>query len=155
MGLAIEDLHPVESPKTFLNTHCLPYAGRISSKIVFGDFGHEVSMEIQLRQTSGVSVLELKGRLTVNDGVTELRGKVKNLLEEGEHQIVLNLHGVNYMDSTGVDCLVSSYTAAIKLGGEVKFSSLSDRVHRLLDITRLLTVFDTYEDETQAVASFK
>ena len=112
-------------------------------------------MEIQIRQTDGISVLELKGRLTVNDGVPELRGKVKDLLEEGEHQIILNLHGVNYMDSTGVDCLVSSYTTAIKQGGAVKFSCLSDRVHRLLDITRLLTVFDTYDDETQAVASFK
>ena len=112
-------------------------------------------MKIQVRQTGGVSVLELNGRLTVDDGVRELRGKVNDLLKEGESQIILNLHGVNYMDSTGVDCLVSSYTTTIKRGGELKFSCLSDKVHRLLDITRLLTVFDTYEDETQAVASFK
>ncbi len=112
-------------------------------------------MKIQVRQTGGVSVLELNGRLTVDDGVRELRGKVNDLLKEGEYQIILNLHGVNYMDSTGVDCLVSSYTTTIKRGGELKFSCLSDKVHRLLDITRLLTVFDTYEDETQAVASFK
>lgn len=112
-------------------------------------------MEILLRQASGVSVLELNGRLTVNDGVPELRGKVKDLLNTGEQQIILNLSGVDYMDSTGVDCLVSSYTTTIKQGGELKFSCLTDRVHRLLDITRLLTVFDTYEDESQALESFK
>lgn len=112
-------------------------------------------MEIQMRRLGGVSVLELSGRLTVNEGVPELRSRVKDLLRDGEQQIILNLQGVNYMDSTGVDCLVSSYATTVKQGGELKFSCLSDRVHRLLDITRLLTVFETYEDESQALASFK
>jgi anti-sigma B factor antagonist len=111
-------------------------------------------MEISLRQSSGVSVLELRGRLTVNDGVPELRGQVKDLLSSGQQQILLNMQGVDYMDSTGVDCLVSSYTTAVKTGGELKFSCLTDRVHHLLDITRLLTVFDTYEEEAKALQSF-
>ncbi len=103
---------------------------------------------------NGVMVLDLRGRITLGEETEALRGRVKQLVEAGYTRIILNLEEVNYIDSVGLSTLVASYTSARKQGGNVKLLHLTRRVHDLLQITRLSTVFEIYDNPEEAQRSF-
>ena len=103
----------------------------------------------------GVSLIDLRGRITLGPETESLRTKLKELLNAGHHQIILNLGEVSYLDSVGLSTLVAGYTSARTVGGNLKLLHLPSGVHQLLQITRLSTVFEIYEDLAKAVESFK
>jgi anti-sigma B factor antagonist len=111
-------------------------------------------MKVSTRQVDGVTILDLSGRITLGEGSVQLRDAVRDLLAKGQKQILLNLGDVNYIDSSGIGELVSAYTTARNQGGELKLLNLTKKVHDLLQITKLYTVFDVKDDEASAVGSF-
>lgn len=114
-----------------------------------------MSMKISTRQVDGVTILDLSGRITLGEGSVQLRDAVRELLSKGQKNILLNLADVNYIDSSGIGELVSAFTTMRNQGGELKLLKLTKKVHDLLQITKLYTVFDIKDDEAQAIASFK
>ena len=114
-----------------------------------------MSMKISTRQVNGVTVLDCSGRITLGEGSVTLRDVVRDLLSKGQKKILLNLAEVNYIDSSGIGELVSAFTTARNQGGELKLLSLTKKVHDLLQITKLYTVFDVSDDEATAVKSFR
>jgi anti-sigma B factor antagonist len=98
--------------------------------------------------------MELSGRITLGDGSVALRNQIREELAKGNKQILLNLGAVSYMDSSGLGELISAYTSAKNRGGEVKLLNLTRKVRDLMEIVKLYTVFDIYEDEASAIASF-
>jgi anti-sigma B factor antagonist len=112
-----------------------------------------MALEIGEHQVEGVTVLALKGRITVGE-VTPVREKITQLLAEGRNQIVLDLAHVDYIDSTGLGNLVISYTQVKKTGGDLKLLHLNKRNVELLALTRLHTIFEVFAEETDAVNSF-
>ena len=113
-------------------------------------------LNINERQAGDVTVLDLSGKITIGEGSVALRAGIRRLLEEGKKRILLNLAGVSYVDSSGIGELVSSYTAIGKEdGGQLKLLNLTDRIQNLLVITKLLTVFDAYDNEAEALKSFE
>ncbi len=113
-----------------------------------------MSMKITTRQVDGVTILDLSGRITLGEGSVQLRDAVRDLLSKGSKLILLNLADVNYIDSSGIGELVSAYTTVRNQGGELKLLNLTKKVHDLLQITKLYTVFDVKDDEASAIASF-
>ncbi len=113
-----------------------------------------MSLTMKTREVSGVTVLDLSGKITLGEGGKTLRDEVRMLLAKGVRKMVLNLAEVSYIDSSGLGELVSAYTAAKNQGGELKLVNLTHRVRDLLVITKLVTVFDVKDDEAAAVASF-
>ena len=107
------------------------------------------------RTADGVTVLQCNGRVVFGEESTALRDKVKELLAEGNKKIVLNLGGVSYIDSGGLGVLVSLFTSAKASGGDIKLANLTQRVGDLLQITKLLTVFEVHEGEQKAIDAFK
>ncbi len=101
-----------------------------------------------------VTRLDLRGRITLGEETESLRRKVQKLIEAGQRRILLDLEGVTYIDSVGLGTLISSYTSARKAGGDVKLLRLPAGVHHLLQITRLSTVFEIYDDLDTACRSF-
>jgi anti-sigma B factor antagonist len=114
-----------------------------------------VSVKISTRQVDGTTVLDLSGRITLGEGSVQLRDSVRDLLAKGQKNILLNLGDVNYIDSSGIGELVSAFTTAKNQGGELKLLNLTRKVHDLLQITKLYTVFDVKDDEASAIASFR
>jgi anti-sigma B factor antagonist len=112
-------------------------------------------LNISERQAGDVTVLDMSGRITIGEGSVALRTAIRRLLEEGKKKILLNLGGVGYIDSSGIGELVSSFTAINKEGGQLKLLKLTQKLRDLLAITKLLTVFDTYDDEQEALNSYK
>ena len=112
-------------------------------------------LNIRERQAGDVTILDLEGKITIGEGNVALRTAVRKLVSEGKKKVLLNLSGVSYMDSSGIGELVSSYTAISNSGGELKLLKLTQKIKDLLTITKLLTVFDVYEDEEEALASYK
>jgi anti-sigma B factor antagonist len=112
-------------------------------------------LNISERQGGDVTILDMSGKITIGEGSVALRTAIRRLLEEGKKRILLNLAGVNYIDSSGIGELVSSYTAINKEGGQLKLLNLTQKLQDLLTITKLLTVFDVYESESEALESFK
>jgi anti-sigma B factor antagonist len=113
-----------------------------------------VSVKISSRQVDGVTVLDLHGRITLGEGSVQLRDTVRDLLSKGQKKILLNLADVNYIDSSGIGELVSAFTTVKNQGGELKLLNLTRKVHDLLQITKLYTVFDVKDDEASAIGSF-
>ncbi|PYX71965.1 MAG: anti-sigma factor antagonist [Acidobacteria bacterium] len=113
-----------------------------------------MSIDVSTHQSDGIAVVGLRGRITLGEGTEALRDTVRDLLSQGQNRILLNLGEVNYIDSSGIGELVSAFTAAKRQGGEVKLLNLTKKVHDLLQITKLYTVFDVKDDEASAVASF-
>jgi anti-sigma B factor antagonist len=113
-----------------------------------------VSMKVTTRQVDGVTILDLSGRITLGEGSVQLRDAVRDLLAKGQKQILLNLGDVNYIDSSGIGELVSAFTTVHNQGGDLKLLNLTKKVHDLLQITKLYTVFDIKDDEASAIASF-
>jgi anti-sigma B factor antagonist len=113
-----------------------------------------VSMKASTRQVDGVTIVDLSGRITLGEGSVVLRDTVKDLLGKGQKKILLNLGDVSYIDSSGIGELVSAFTSVRNQGGELKLLHLTKKVHDLLQITKLYTVFDVKDDEAAAIASF-
>ena len=109
---------------------------------------------INQRQNGDVTILDLSGKITIGEGSVQLREAVKDLLNNGKKDILLNLGDVNYIDSSGIGELVSAFTTVRNQGGELKLLNLTKKVHDLLQITKLYTVFDVKDDEASAVKSF-
>jgi anti-sigma B factor antagonist len=112
-------------------------------------------MKSTARQVDGVTIVDLSGSITLDEGSAMLRETVKGLAQHGSSKIVLNLAGVTGVDSTGIGELVSAYTSVRNAGGELKLLNLTREVHDLLRITKLCTVFDIEDDETSAIAAFQ
>jgi len=108
-----------------------------------------VSMKISTRQVDGVTVVDCSGRITLGEGSVTLRETVTQLLSKNQKKILLNLAEVNYIDSSGIGELVSAFTTVRKQGGDLKLLNLTKKVHDLLQITKLYTVFDVQDDEAQ------
>ena len=107
------------------------------------------------RQDGPITLVDMSGRIALGEGSALLRKTIRDLVEAGQSKIVLNLGDVNYIDSSGIGELVSGFTAVRKAGGELKLLNLTKKVHDLLQITKLFTVFDVYSDERTAVKSFR
>jgi anti-sigma B factor antagonist len=113
-----------------------------------------VSLKTSTRQVSGVTILDCSGRITLGEGSVTLRDSVRDLLAKGDKKILLNLADVSYIDSSGIGEMVSAFTTVRNQGGELKLLNLTKKVHDLLQITKLYTVFDVKDDEAAAVKSF-
>jgi anti-sigma B factor antagonist len=111
-------------------------------------------MNISQRIVDNVAVIDLKGRVTLGEGIEVLRDKINSLLHQGHRNVILNLSAVDYLDSAGLGEIVGTYTTLRRQGGTLKLVGLTSRIRDLLSITKLLTVFDTFDAEQDAVRSF-
>ena len=110
-------------------------------------------MDLIQRDVQGIAVLDLVGKLTSNDGADQLGGRVATLVADGRRQVVLNLGQLSYMDSSGLGEIVACYSKLRKVGGVIKLANTTARIQDLLTITKLVTVFDSYDTEALALAS--
>ena len=113
-----------------------------------------MSMKIKTRQVGEITILDLSGRITLGEGSVTVRDEVRNVIATGSKKILLNLGDINYIDSSGIGELVSAFTTVKNSGGELKLLNLTKKVHDLLQITKLYTVFDVKDDEATAISSF-
>ncbi len=111
-------------------------------------------MEINERIVGEVAVLAVSGQITLSKGDVVLKDKVRSLIQQGRNKIVIDLGEVSYVDSSGLGELVHAYATAKNAGGALKLARVTKRLKDLLTITKLVTVFDTYDDEAAALASF-
>jgi anti-sigma B factor antagonist len=111
-------------------------------------------MQIDERVVGDVTILDLKGKMTLGEGDELLKDKVNSLMHRGHKHLLLNLGGVPYIDSAGLGEIVRSYTTISRQGGKMKLLNVTKRIEDLLSITKLLTVFDTYDSEEEALQSF-
>jgi anti-sigma B factor antagonist len=111
-------------------------------------------MEIAERTVSDITVLDLKGKMTLGEGDELLKDKINSLLAAGKKKLVLNLEGVPYIDSAGLGEIVRTFTTVSRQGGSLKLLNLTKRIEDLLSITKLLTVFETFDTEADAIKSF-
>ncbi len=114
-----------------------------------------MALTIASREVDGVTVLDLSGRVTLGEGSVQLREAIRDLISKGSHKILLNMGEVNYIDSSGLGELVSAYTTAKNQSASVKLLSLTHKVKDVLQLTKLYTVFDVFDDEASAIASYK
>jgi anti-sigma B factor antagonist len=112
-------------------------------------------MKATTRQVDSITVIDVSGRITLGEGCTQLRQLIRDLLGKGTKSILVNLADVSYIDSSGIGELVSAFTAVSNQGGQLKLLNLTKKVHDLLQITKLYTVFDVHDDEAKAIASFE
>ena len=112
------------------------------------------NLNITERRNGSVTVLDLEGNIRLGESNVELHNILRFLVEKGETRVLLNLANVTYIDSSGLGELVAGFTTLQKNGGELKLLKLSNRVHELMFITKLLTVFEVFDNETEAVNSF-
>ena len=113
-----------------------------------------MALTINSREVAHVSILDVQGRIVLGDEIGQLRDAVRALVADGKKKIILNLAEVDYIDSSGVGELVGSFTTVRNAGGELKLLNLSQKVHDVLHVTKLYTVFDIRDDEFKAVKSF-
>jgi len=134
------------------------------NEIVFGVLGELLvperrttmaELDVKERQAGDVTILDMNGEVRIGEGSIALRDAVRNLSAGGKKKILLNLAGVRYIDSSGIGELIANYTTVSRQGGQLKLLNLTDRIQNLLVITKLLTVFDSYEDEAEALKSFQ
>lgn len=107
------------------------------------------------RQAGDVTIIDMSGKVTIGEGSVALRTTIRRLLGDGKKKILLNLGGVGYIDSSGIGELVSSFTAVNKEDGTLKLLNLTQKIQDLLAITKLLTVFDVFDSESDALSSFE
>ena len=113
-----------------------------------------MSMKATVRHVDSVMVVDLKGRITIGEACKQLREIIRQELAKDHKNLLLNLADVTYIDSSGIGELVSAYTAVSNQGGQLKLLNLTKKVHDLLQITKLYTVFDIHNDEANAISSF-
>ncbi len=114
-----------------------------------------MSLTIKTRKVDGITVVDMSGRLTIGEPVLQLRDNIRGFIDDGDLRFILNLGNVSYIDSSGLGELVSTYTTVRNREGDVKLLNLTSKAKDLLQMTKLLTVFDTYDDESKAVAAVK
>ena len=102
-----------------------------------------------------MTILDLSGSVRIGEGSVALRDSIRRLADEGKKKMLLNLAGVGYVDSSGIGELIANFTTVKRQGGQLKLLNLTDRIQNLLVITKLLTVFDSYDNETEALKSFE
>ena len=112
-------------------------------------------LDVKERQAGDVTILDMNGSVRIGEGSVALRDAVRRLAAAGKTKVLLNLGGVTYMDSSGVGELIANYTTLSREGGQLKLLNLTDKIQSLLVITKLLTVFDSYDNEAEALNSFK
>ena len=113
-----------------------------------------MSVKLTTRQVGDVTVIDAAGRITLGEGASTFRDLIRDLAAKGDKKLLLNLADVSYIDSSGIGELVSGFTTVTNHGGSLKLVGLSKRVKDLLQITKLYTVFEAYDDEAEAVRSF-
>ena len=113
-----------------------------------------MTMKASTRQVDGITIVDLSGRITLGEGSVVLRDTIRDVVSQGNKKILLNLGDVTYIDSSGIGELVSAFTSVRNQGGELKLLNLTKKVHDLLQITKLYTVFDIKDDEATAVGAF-
>lgn len=113
-----------------------------------------MSLKMQTREAGGVIIINLSGQITLGDASAALREEIRDQLGHGYNKILLNLGEVTYIDSAGLGELTGSYMSVKNRGGALKLLHLTKRVHDLMQITKLYTIFDVFDDEKQAIASF-
>jgi len=111
-------------------------------------------MKATTRTADGVEIITLQGKITIGSGDTQLREVITNVVNEGKNRILLDLSGVTTIDSSGIGELVGSYTTVTNRGGKLKLLHLPAKLNELLHVTQLITVFEVYEDEQEAIKSF-
>ena len=111
-------------------------------------------LDVKERQAGDVTILDLSGEVRIGEGAISLRDSIRSLADQGKTKVLLNLAGVKYMDSSGVGELIANYTTIKRQGGQLKLLNLTDRIQNLLVITKLLTVFDAYDNEAEALKSY-
>ena len=112
-------------------------------------------LDVKERQAGDVTILDLSGEVRIGDGSIALRDSIRNLADQGKTKLLLNLAGVKYIDSSGIGELIANYTTVSRQGGQLKLLNLTDKVESLLVITKLLTVFDSFDNEAEALKSFE
>ena len=112
-------------------------------------------MQIAERESGAVTVLDLSGRITMGEDGNLLKDKLQSLLHQGKKNILFNLAQVSYVDSAGLGAIVSAYTTVTREGGSLKLANVTKKLQDLLSITKLLTVFETFDSEDEAVRSYK
>jgi anti-sigma B factor antagonist len=112
-------------------------------------------LELNERQAGDVTILDMSGSVRMGEGAISLRNSIRGLNDEGKRKILLNLAGVKNIDSSGIGELIANYTTISRDGGQLKLLNLTDKIQNLLVITKLLTVFDSYDNEAEALNSFK
>ena len=117
--------------------------------------GKSMTVRMTNSEVDGVSVVTLDGRIVLGEESTSLREKLKSLIAEGKKKIVLNMANITYIDSAGLGTLVAAHLSAKNQGASVRLSNLGSKFHEVLQITKLLTVFDVYDTEAAAVSSFQ
>jgi anti-sigma B factor antagonist len=113
-----------------------------------------VTMQITERVVDTITILDLRGKLTIDEGAEMLKDKSESLAFQGRHRVIVNLAAVPYIDSGGLGQLVACYTTLAKAGGCLKLLNVGTRNHDLLSITKLVSVFDTFDTEAEAIASY-
>ena len=113
-----------------------------------------MSLKLSTREVKGVVIVDVSGRLTMGESVAAIRDEIQDQVRQGARKVLLNLADVSYIDSAGLGELTAAFTTVKNRGGELKLLSLTKRVHDLMQITKLYTVFDVYDDEKTAIASF-
>ena len=111
-------------------------------------------MKTEFKDVGDVTVIQLKGKITIGEGDVKMREAIQQCLDDGKRKILIDLGKVNFMDSSGVGELVGCFQSVKNRGGEMKLLNLTKKIHDLLQITQLVTVFELYRDETEAIASF-
>ena len=111
-------------------------------------------MQIEERPSGDIMILDVTGKLTIGEGDELLKDKINSLIQQGHKKLISNLEGVPYVDSAGLGEIVRTYTTVSRQGGNLKLLNVTKRIEDLLSITKLLTVFDTYESEQEALNSF-
>jgi anti-sigma B factor antagonist len=114
-----------------------------------------MDIKVEERVIGPVTVLDIVGRLTIDEAAQHLKDKINSLIAQGRTKVVLNLKNVPYIDSGGLGQLVASYGSVMKAGGALKLLNVNTRNHDLLSITRLVTLFESFDSEAQAVQSFE
>ena len=112
-------------------------------------------LDVKERQAGDVTILDLNGSVRMGEGAVALRNAIRSLVEQGKKKILLNLGGVKNIDSSGIGELIANYTTISRDGGQLKLLNLTEKIQNLLVITKLLTVFDSYDNEAEALNSFK
>jgi anti-sigma B factor antagonist len=112
-------------------------------------------LEVKERQAGDVTILDLNGSVRMGEGAIALRNAIRSLVEQGKKKILLNLGAVKNIDSSGIGELIANYTTISRDGGQLKLLNLTEKIQNLLVITKLLTVFDSYDNEAEALNSFK
>ncbi len=112
-------------------------------------------MQTKIRDVSGVRVLDLEGKITIGAGDVELRKQVEDAVAAGKVHLLLNLAGVSHIDSSGIGEMVGCFTTLTRKGGKMKLLNLTQKINDILQVTQLITVFDVYDSEAEAIASFK